>query len=61
MSLRQSGIAMLVSDCVQEVIDIGLVAHLSSMKSRLPFLHFFDGYRTSSEISNVHLIPYEDI
>ncbi|NLJ87564.1 MAG: pyruvate:ferredoxin (flavodoxin) oxidoreductase [Epulopiscium sp.] len=60
MACRQTGFAMLASTNVQEVIDLGSVAHLSAIKGRLPFLHFFDGFRTSHEIQKVELIDYED-
>lgn len=53
MSTRHTGFAMLVSGSVQEIMDIGAVAHLTSIKSRIPFLHFFDGFRTSHEIQKV--------
>ncbi len=56
---RQTGFAMLCSDSVQEVMDLGGVAHLSAIKGRVPFLHFFDGFRTSHEIQKVELIDYE--
>ena len=61
MATRQTGFAMLSSGSVQEVMDLGVVAHMSSLKSRLPFLHFFDGYRTSAEMSKIRQIPYEDV
>jgi len=60
MATRQTGFAMLASGSVQEVIDLGGIAHLSSIKTRVPFLHFFDGFRTSHEIQKVELIDYED-
>ncbi|MBF8984699.1 pyruvate:ferredoxin (flavodoxin) oxidoreductase [Lutibacter sp. B2] len=60
MATRQTGFALLASSSVQEVIDLGGIAHLSSIKSRIPFLHFFDGFRTSHEIQKVELIDYED-
>jgi pyruvate-ferredoxin/flavodoxin oxidoreductase len=53
MSTRHTGFAMLASGSVQEIMDIGAVAHLTSIKSRVPFLHFFDGFRTSHEIQKV--------
>lgn len=61
MAARQTGFALLSSNSVQEVIDLGLVAHLSTIKTRVPFLHFFDGFRTSHEVQKVELIDYEDI
>lgn len=56
---RQTGFAMLCSDSVQEIMDIGGVAHLAAIKGRVPFLHFFDGFRTSHEIQKVEVMPYE--
>ncbi len=53
MSTRQTGFAMLATGSVQEVMDLAAVAHLTSIKTRVPFLHFFDGFRTSHEIQKV--------
>ncbi len=50
---RQTGYAMLCSNSPQEVMDLGAVAHLSAIKGRVPFLHFFDGFRTSHEIQKI--------
>jgi homodimeric pyruvate:ferredoxin (flavodoxin) oxidoreductase len=61
MATRQTGFAMMASSSVQEVMDLGIASHVSSLKSRLPFLHFFDGYRTSAEMSKIQAVPYEDI
>ena len=61
MAARQTGFALLASNSVQEAIDLALVAHLSAIESSLPFLHFFDGFRTSHEIQKVELIDYEDM
>ena len=58
---RQTGYAMLCSSSVQEVMDLGAVAHLSTLKSRVPFLHFFDGFRTSHEIQKIEVWDYEDL
>ncbi|MBE0673440.1 MAG: pyruvate:ferredoxin (flavodoxin) oxidoreductase [Bacteroidales bacterium] len=58
---RQTGFAMLASGSVQEVMDIAGVAHLTSIKSRVPFLHFFDGFRTSAEVQKIESIQMEDI
>ncbi|MCI6988894.1 MAG: pyruvate:ferredoxin (flavodoxin) oxidoreductase [Campylobacter sp.] len=55
---RQTGFAMLASDSVQEVMDLAGVAHLSAIKGRVPFLHFFDGFRTSHEIQKVEVMDY---
>jgi pyruvate-ferredoxin/flavodoxin oxidoreductase len=60
MATRQTGFALLASSSVQEAIDLGGIAHLAAIKSRVPFLHFFDGFRTSHEIQKVELIDYED-
>ncbi len=61
MACRQTGFAMLASNSVQEVMDLALVAHLSSLRAKVPFLHFFDGFRTSHEVSKIEMIDYEDI
>jgi len=61
MATRQTGFAMLASGSVQEVMDLALVAHLSTLKASVPFTHFFDGFRTSTEIQKVDMIDYEDI
>jgi pyruvate-ferredoxin/flavodoxin oxidoreductase len=58
-SARQSGFAMLATGSVQEVMDLGGVAHLSAIKSRVPFMHFFDGFRTSHEIQKVEVMDYD--
>jgi len=60
MACRQTGFAMLCSNSVQEVADLAAVAHLSTIKSRIPFLHFFDGFRTSHEIQKIEVIDYAD-
>ena len=59
MACRQTGFAMLASSSVQEVMDLGGVAHLSAIKTSVPFLHFFDGFRTSHEIQKVEVMDYE--
>lgn len=61
MACRQTGFALLASNSVQEVMDLGCIAHLSAIKSRVPFLHFFDGFRTSHEIKKIEVIDYEDL
>ncbi len=61
MACRQTGFAMLASGSVQEAEDMALVAHLATIKSSIPFLHFFDGFRTSHEVQKVEEIAYEDI
>ncbi|BCJ96377.1 pyruvate-flavodoxin oxidoreductase [Anaerocolumna cellulosilytica] len=58
---RQTGFAMLCSSNVQEVMDLGAVAHLSTIKGRVPFVHFFDGFRTSHEIQKIETWDYEDL
>lgn len=55
---RQTGFAMLSSGSVQEVMDLAGIAHLSAIKGRVPFLHFFDGFRTSHEMQKIELIDY---
>ncbi|MDF3005652.1 MAG: pyruvate ferredoxin/flavodoxin oxidoreductase [Oscillospiraceae bacterium] len=59
MSCRQTGVSMLASTNPQEAMDLGFVAHLSAISARLPFIHFFDGFRTSHEYRNIEQIPYE--
>ncbi len=59
MATRQTGFAMLATNSVQEVMDLGGVAHLAAIKSRVPFLHFFDGFRTSHEIQKVEVMDYD--
>ncbi|MEA4848069.1 MAG: pyruvate:ferredoxin (flavodoxin) oxidoreductase [Clostridiaceae bacterium] len=61
MATRQTGFALLASGSVQEVIDLGGIAHLAAIKTRVPFLHFFDGFRTSHEVQKVELIDYADL
>ncbi len=61
MSTRQAGFAMLASGSVQEVMDLAAVAHLTAIKSRIPFMHFFDGFRTSHEIQKVEVMNQDDL
>ena len=61
MNCRQTGFAMLCTGSVQEVMDLSAVAHLAAIKGRVPFMHFFDGFRTSHEINKVEQIDYEDL
>jgi len=61
MAARNTGFALLASGSVQEIMDLATVSHLASLKSRIPFLHFFDGFRTSSEVQKIELIPYETL
>ena len=57
MNCRQTGFAMLATGSVQEIIDLGGIAHLAAVKGRIPFIHFFDGFRTSHELNKVELLP----
>ena len=61
MSIRQTGFAMISSGSVQEAHDTALIAHLATLKSRVPFINFFDGFRTSHEINKIELIDDETI
>ena len=61
MACRQTGFAMLCEGSVQEVMDLAPVAHLATLKSRIPFLNFFDGFRTSHEIQKIELLEQEQI
>lgn len=61
MSVRQTGFAMLAEGSVQEVMDLSGVAHLAAIKSRVPFVNFFDGFRTSHEIQKIEAISQEDL
>ena len=61
MAARQTGFAMLASSSVQEVMDLAGVAHLSTIKGRVPFLHFFDGFRTSHEVQKIEVMDYADL
>jgi len=61
MAVRQTGCAMLATGSVQEVMDLAAVAHLAAIKTRVPFVHFFDGFRTSHEIQKIEQIDQEDV
>jgi len=61
MSARSTGLAMLASGSVQEVMDISAVSHLCAIKGSLPFLNFFDGFRTSHEVQKIEVIDYKDL
>ncbi|MDD2420509.1 MAG: pyruvate:ferredoxin (flavodoxin) oxidoreductase, partial [Bacteroidales bacterium] len=61
MAARQTGFAMLASSGVQEALDMGAVSHLSTLKSRVPFVHFFDGFRTSHEIQKIEDLDQDQI
>jgi pyruvate-ferredoxin/flavodoxin oxidoreductase len=61
MATRATGFCLLCSNSVQEAMDLSLVAHLSSIRASLPFIHFFDGFRTSHEIQKIEEIDYSDV
>lgn len=61
MATRQTGFALLASGSVQEVMDLGSVAHLAAIKGKVPFLHFFDGFRTSHEVQKIEVMDYEEL
>jgi pyruvate-ferredoxin/flavodoxin oxidoreductase len=61
MATRATGFALLASGSVQEVLDLGLIAQAATLEARVPFVHFFDGFRTSHEVSKVEMIPDEVI
>ena len=61
MACRQTGVAQLASSSVQECMDMAAVAHLSAIKGRVPFMHFFDGFRTSHEIQKIDVLDYADL
>ncbi|SME88849.1 pyruvate:ferredoxin (flavodoxin) oxidoreductase [Desulfovibrio gilichinskyi] len=61
MACRQTGFAMLASSSVQECMDIALITHLAAIESSVPFMHFFDGFRTSHEIQKIEVIDYDDM
>ncbi len=61
MACRQIGCAMLSSASVQEVMDLGGVAHLAALKGSVPFIHFFDGFRTSHELQKIEVMDYEEL
>ena len=61
MATRETGFSLLASGSVQEAMDLALVAHLSTIRASIPFVHFFDGFRTSHEIQKVEMLDYDDI
>src|SRR6476469_666850 len=61
MACRQTGFAMLCSGSVQEAHDFALVAHAATLKSRIPFMHFFDGFRTSHEVAKIEALTDDDL
>ncbi|MBK7626256.1 MAG: pyruvate:ferredoxin (flavodoxin) oxidoreductase [Bacteroidales bacterium] len=60
-STRQTGFAMLATGSVQEIMDLAGIAHLAAIKSRVPFLHFFDGFRSSHEVQKVEIMEMDDL
>ncbi|SCY39141.1 pyruvate:ferredoxin (flavodoxin) oxidoreductase [Alkaliphilus peptidifermentans] len=60
MSARQTGCALLATGSVQEVMDLGGIAHLAAIKGRVPFIHYFDGFRTSHEMQKIEVIEYDE-
>jgi len=61
MACRQTGFALLCASNVQEIMDLAAVAHLSAIKGRVPFLHFFDGFRSSAEVQKIEVLDYADL
>ena len=61
MATRQTGFAQLAESSVQEVMDLAAVAHLTAIKGRVPFLNFFDGFRTSHEVQKIEVMEYDDL
>lgn len=61
LAARQTGCALLASSSVQQVMDIGAVAHLAAIKGRVPFIHFFDGFRTSHEVQKIETLEYDEL
>ena len=61
MATRQTGFALLSSNSVQEAMDLALIAHAATLESRIPFLHFFDGFRTSHEVSKIEQLSLDDM
>ena len=61
MAARQTGFAMLAEGSVQEVMDLSAVAHLTAIKTRIPFMNFFDGFRTSHEIQKIEVLEYDEL
>ena len=61
MNCRQTGFAMLSTGSVQEVMDLAGVAHLAAIEAKIPFMHFFDGFRTSHELQKTEMIDYKDL
>jgi pyruvate-ferredoxin/flavodoxin oxidoreductase len=59
MSARNTGFALMAASSLQEIMDLGVVSHLSTLKSKVPFLNFFDGFRNSHEIQKIEMIDYD--
>src|SRR4029079_6597643 len=61
MACRQTGVALLASGSVQEAQDLAAIAHAATLETRIPFLHFFDGFRTSHELSKIAVLADDDL
>ena len=61
MAARATGFAQIASSSIQEIMDLALVAHLSTLRASIPFLHFFEGFRSSHEIQKIHMIDYNEM
>jgi pyruvate-ferredoxin/flavodoxin oxidoreductase len=61
MATRQTGFALLASNNPQEVMDFALIAQVATLNARIPFLHFFDGFRTSHEVMKIEELTFEDM
>src|SRR5262249_62177316 len=61
MAVRQTGFALLAASCVQEAHDLALVAQAASLATRVPFVHFFDGFRTSHELNTIEMLADDDL
>src|SRR5262250_3585448 len=61
MSCRTTGFAMLCSNSVQEAMDLALIAHAATLESRIPLIHFFDGFRTSHEVNKIEQLSEDDL
>ena len=61
MATRQTGFALIAAASVQETMDMAAIAHLSTLKAKVPFLHFFDGFRTSHEVQKIEMLDYDDL
>jgi len=59
MTVRNSGFALMATSSIQEIMDLGIVSHLSTLKASIPFLNFFDGFRNSHEIQKIEVIDYD--